>query len=250
MKAVFIGAHNDDVEYCAGGMAYALGRAGFDLHFLKVACTRRAYKKSGGRTDSFRNPAACAEYSRQDMAAAEVFGARARIVGGYSGGYYAVNSQNLELLRDAVEEIMPDVAFIHWMQDNHWEHVQASRAAFQVLCEHTSCEIHAFEAGPWQTTVYLQPDFLIDITPAMETIEKSLSLFDQPLAGGAGLVREKREAARFRGYMAGFEYAEGYKILRFPPRRLGTRLLLPEVLGEAYRWGGGDQYPFGLSYYQ
>ena len=75
MKAVFIGAHNDDIEYCAGGMAYHLKQAGFALYFLKVACKRRVYKKHGRATDAFSDPAACAEYDRQDMAAAEIFGA-------------------------------------------------------------------------------------------------------------------------------------------------------------------------------
>lgn len=249
MKAVFIGAHNDDIEYCAGGMAYLLKQAGFDLYFLKVSCKRREYKKHNGKTDSFRDPAACAEFTRQDFEAAQIFGAECQIVGGYANDYYKVSSKNLQLLKDAVEEIMPDIAFIHWMKDSHWDHVQASRVAFQVLCGSAQCEVHAFEAGPWQSMIYMNPDFLIDITPAMETIDKSLSVFNQPLAGGPGLVREKRVAAKFRGYMAGFEYAEAYKILRYPPARFGTELMLPKLLGNAYRWAGGDQYPVGMQYY-
>lgn len=249
MKAVFIGAHNDDIEYCAGGMAYHLKQAGFALYFLKVACKRRVYKKHGRATDAFSDPAACAEYDRQDMAAAEIFGAHCNIVGGYANDYYTGTNEDMLLLRDAVEEIMPDMAFIHWMKDSHWDHVAASRAAFQVLCEHTSCEVHAFEAGPWQSMNHFTPDFLINITDAMPTIEKSLAVFDQPLACGAALVQEKQVAAQYRGYMAGFPYAEAYKILRFPPQRLGNELMLPKLLGQGYRWGGGDQYPFGLNYY-
>ena len=96
---------------------------------------------------------------------------------------------------------------------------------------------------------HFTPDFLINITDAMPTIEKSLAVFDQPLACGAALVQEKQVAAQYRGYMAGFPYAEAYKILRFPPQRLGNELMLPKLLGQGYRWGGGDQYPFGLNYY-
>ena len=249
MKAVFIGAHNDDCEYCAGGMAYLLSKAGFDIFFLKVACKRREYRKHNGRTDSFRDPVACAEFTHQDCEAARIIGANCRIIGGYGDDYYKVTSDNLQLLKDAVEDIMPDIAFIHWVKDNHWEHVEVSKAAFQVLCEHSQCEIHAFEAGPWQSMGYMIPDFLIDITPAMPTIDQSLMMFNQPLADGSNLVREKHAAARFRGYMAGFEFAEGYKILRFPPERFGTELMLPKLFGKAYHWGGGDQYPIGRQYY-
>ena len=249
MKALFIGAHNDELEYCCGGMAYLLGQRGFELHFANLANKRREYKKHNGRTDSFRDPAACAEYDRQDIAAAEIFGAKLHVVGGYSDGFFVVNDENLKLVRDVVEEVMPDIAFIHWMRDSHWEHIQASRAAFQILCEYARCEVHAFEAGPWQSMNYMSPDFIIDITPAMETIDRSLIIFDQPLAGGPGLVREKRIAAQYRGYMAGFEYGEAYKILRYPPASKGVELMLPKLLGSAYRWGGGDQYPMGLQYF-
>ena len=152
-------------------------------------------------------------------------------------------------LRDALEDIMPDIAFIHWPKDSHWDHVQVSRASFQALCSYTSCEVHAFEAGPWQSMIHLIPDFLVNITPAMETIERSLAIFDQPLAHGDGLIREKRAAAQYRGYMAGFPYAEAYRIMRYPPARLGNEMMLPRLLGDAYRWGGGDQYPKGLEYY-
>ena len=249
MKAVFVGAHNDDCEYNAGGMAYLLHEKGFEIYFLKVACKRRQYKKHGNLCKSWLDPAACEEYSRQDIEAARILGAQAEVIAGYGNDYYVASNENIQLLRDAIEKIMPDIAFIHWNKDNHWEHVEASKAAFQVLCEHAQCEVHAFEAGPWQSMIYMQPDYLIDITSAMEKIDQSLMTFDQPSASGAGLVREKHAAAEFRGYMSGCKYAEAYKILRYPSPKAGTSLLLPNVLGDLFRWGGYDQYPAGIKYY-
>ena len=74
-------------------------------------------------------------------------------------------------------------------------------------------------------------------------------VFDQPKAQGRHLWREKEVSAKFRGHMAsaGFEYAEAYKIIRFP--RKYNELMLPKILKEKYRWAGHGQYPWGMRYY-
>ena len=139
---------------------------------------------------------------------------------------------------------------MHWPRDNHPDHREASKACFTALCYSSSCEIHAFEAGPLQSMVYFSPDFYVDIGDCMAKLRESLGVFQQPAAQGENLYAEKRLAAEFRGHMCGLPFAEAYKILRFPAAPADPALLLPRILGPRYRWAGTAQYPWGSQYFQ
>jgi hypothetical protein len=97
--------------------------------------------------------------------------------------------------------------------------------------------------------VYFYPDFFIDLDGCMDAVEASLRAFDQPHADGSGLFEEKETCARFRGQMAGWKYAEAYKILKFPNAPSGPELILPKLLGDNFRWAGKGFYPWGSQYF-
>jgi len=253
MKALFIGAHNDDVEYGCGGLSYILAQKGFKSYFLNVACKRRVYEKypdAGERRRIWNDNAYIQKFYEQDLKAASVLGAEKIIIGNSDDSFYECNNNNIYLIKNVLEDIQPDIAFIPWVKDNHSEHSETAKAAFQALSYYSSCEVHAFEAGPWQTMVYFYPDFLINIEGAIEKMKKSLLVFDQPTANGKGLAAEKEKCAGFRGHMAGFRYAEAYKMLRFPPISRGPELMLPKLLKDDFRWAGTEQYPWGSQYFK
>ncbi len=151
------------------------------------------------------------------------------------------------LIKGIVEDIKPDIAFIHWPKDNHPDHVEASRASFKALCCCSKCEIHAFEAGPNQTMSYFSPDFFIRIDNCMDKLRESFMEFHQVSASGFDLCADKEAGAAFRGYMSGFKYAEAYKILRFPSAY--NELLLPKLLEQDYNWAGRGAYAWGHQYF-
>lgn len=78
-------------------------------------------------------------------------------------------------LRDQIEDFEPDIALIHWVRDNHFEHVESAKLEMLDLSyTPINCEVYAFEGGSWQIGVYFMPDFTINITLVMDQIEESL----------------------------------------------------------------------------
>jgi LmbE family N-acetylglucosaminyl deacetylase len=245
--ALFIGAHNDDCEYGAGGLAYLLAKKGYKVVFLNVACKIHA-DLSG---DAF------ALYYRQEISAANSLGAEKIIVGDRDGGIYEYGGENIRLIKEQIERLRPDLIYIHWPKDNHIEHMEVSKCSFaaislaahQASCRFDNSEVFAFEAGPYQTMVYFYPDFFINVESCMDKIRESLTTFDQVSANGQGLYVEKEVSARFRGHIAGWKYAEAYKIVKFPSGARDPELLLPKILKEDFRWAGNNFYPWGRQYF-
>jgi len=250
-RVLVIGAHNDDPEFNAGGLVARLHQLGWEARFICVSHFRRYSKKYQG-TDvekTYTDPEQIAEYLRQDHLSAEILGAdKIHLYNPGNGHRTSYNQEDVFKLIDLIEEFNPDLALIHWPHDNHYEHVQSAKLAMHALSQSScTCEVLAFEGGPWQTSVYFNPDFIVNITPVMDTLNESLSVYNQLSANGKGLVKEKKVLSEYRGYMGGFINGEAYKILRFPCGK-DPEMILPKLLGKDFRWGGSRQYMFGEQY--
>ncbi|HOU11188.1 MAG TPA: PIG-L family deacetylase [Clostridiales bacterium] len=244
IKVLFIGAHNDDCEYGAGGAAVLLKDRGCETVFLNVACTRHA---------DF-DAETLAKMNRQETDAAEALGASKIITGDRSRETYFYTQKNVDIIEEQLHQIKADIVFMHWQRDNHIEHVSTAKCTLDALCladvhGYAPRETYAFEAGPNQTSAYFNPDFYIDIDGAMERVKKSLLIFNQHHANGEGLWREKEVAARFRGHLAHRTWAEAFKIMKYPYGYDDCELLLPKLLKGSFCWAGGGMYPYGRRYY-
>lgn len=248
-RAIVFGAHNDDPEFGAGGTTALLHDMGWEILYVCVARKRRLYKKDIGseRERLWSDPAVLEEYARQVMRSAELLGAKKVLLGKLDNSFYFWGDAEVRELVDILEDFKPDIAFTHWMKDNHYEHVETARITMLALSYSVGCEVYAYEAGPWQSTVYFLPDFTINITPAMDRLEQSLMCYDQPTAKGNGLVKEKKAEADLRGHMSGYKWGESFKVLRWPTGR-DPELILPKLFHENYKWGGSAQYMWGDQY--
>jgi len=243
-KVLFIGAHNDDCEYCAGGVAAMLNELGCETVFLNVACTRHA--DFDEKTLEAMN--------KQETDAASVLGASKIITGERGKETYFYTQKNVNIIEEQLLKIKADIVFIHWHEDNHIEHVSTAKCTVDALClaavhDYEPREVYAFEAGPNQTANYFNPDFYVDIAGVMDRIKGSLFVFNQHHAVGDGLWREKEIATRFRGHMGHKIYAEAYKIIKFPSGYEDNELLLMKLLQGKFCWAGGGMYPYGRRYF-
>lgn len=96
--ALFVGTHNDDVEYCAGGLAYTLSQRGFCVRFLNVACKRRVRRNADAIRALYADPEACARFRNQDMQAAAVLGAEKIIIGVCDDSFYQCTSDAIRAI--------------------------------------------------------------------------------------------------------------------------------------------------------
>jgi len=251
--ALFIGAHNDDCEYGTGGMTLLLRDHGYRCVFVNVSCRRIRSTRTPHDLENYKkysDTRLIVEYDAQELRAAAILGAKKIIMSERDDSLYICNNDNIMALKRYIEEVDPSLVFMHWPKDNHSDHAEVSKATLKALSfSAKGAEIFAFEAGPMQTMVYFYPDFYIDITGKMDQLEESFMQFCQPTANGDWLTIEKKKCALFRGHMSGYEYAEAYKIIKFPSGR-GKSPILPKLLNEHFLWAGTDMYPWGSQYFQ
>ncbi|MBQ7034115.1 MAG: PIG-L family deacetylase [Clostridia bacterium] len=244
-KAIFIGAHNDDCEFDAGGMAYFLHKQGWELLFLVPS---GLWHKADATAEEI------ARWEAEEQEAAAILGAKKIVLGDRAGSLYKSGHDSILEIEKVILDFKPDVAFIHWPRDAHQEHRMIAKDSYQALslaCVHKAGvkEIYAFEAGITQSVQYMQPDFSISIDEAMPTLERSLGCFNQPTAHGDGLIAEKKLITSFRGkyYRGSSEYAEAYKIIKFPAGNADF-MIKPAVM-EQFRWCGDSMKPAYSEYY-
>ncbi len=236
-KALFIGAHNDECEYGTGGTAKLLSDLGVDVTFLNVAASWH-YNASAEDKQ---------EIIRQDYLAAEILGIKKIIVDNRDNETFICSQENVSLISHYILDINPDMIFIHYPEDNHFEHREVARASYLALTlaaphgANNIKEVYAFEAGSNQTVQYFQPDFGINISSVTEVLERSLMTFDQHHAKGASLFNEKMTVAKLRGMVHGFPFAEVFSIIKYPDGN--NDFLIRRLLNDKFRWSGNRQYP-------
>lgn len=236
-KALFIGAHNDECEYGTGGTANLLSDCGVEVTFLNVAASWHF-----NATDADKK-----EIVRQDMLASEILGAKKIIVDNRDNETYLCSEENVKTISHYILDIDPDMIFIHYPEDNHIEHREVARASYLAVtlsAPHGASnikEVYAFEAGSNQTVQYFQSDLAINISPVMDTVERSLITFDQRHANGLSLWKEKQTVAKLRGMVHGFPFAEVFSIVKFPDGN--NDFILRRLLNDNFRWSGNKQYP-------
>lgn len=232
IRALFIGAHEDECEYGPGGAAYLLARAGVRTRFYNACALRKSM-----------SPEELAEKTEAAVSAARVLGAE-KTIESPSAPVWVCSEEHVEHILQEILSFRPQLVFLHYPRDTHSEHRELARASYQALCLapaygwHVS-EVYAFEAGPDQTVQYMTPDFVVDITDVMLALQESFSCFGEGLC--RQLYEEKTVGASLRGLKSGFAYGEAFKIIKYPNG--GEDFLLRRLLGPRFQWFGNEYYP-------
>ena len=245
-RILSIGAHDDECEYDVGGVSTLLADMGNEVLFVNPACIIHNKKVDEATVERWKK---CA------FEAAKPLGAEKIVVGPRDTQIFEPNYEIITELEKIILDFKPDIVFIHWPKDNHVEHRMVAEASYKALCiayVHGAYihEIYAFEAGISQCTDYFAPHFGVDITSVMDQVNEGLSKFDTDTAKGEWLVKEKKMQAAYRGMSmpANFEYAEVYRIVKFP--KGGDDFILRQLLGDKFRWYGTGMYPeMGSDYF-
>jgi len=239
MKALFIGAHNDDCEFNAGGVAALLKNKGCDIKFVNIASMWHG-KDIPEETRR--------EWELQEIESAKILGAEKIQTADRYAGVFLETAEEVKKLAKFIVDYSPDICFIHWPNDNHIEHRETAKVSEKALClAHVwgskVQEIYAFEAGSDQTSDYFKPDFYIVIDEVMETLNRSLMCYNQNTAQGKDLCHDKDVLASFRGGQRQKKYAEAFKIVKYPNG--GNDFLLRDLLKDYFLWNGNGMYPAG-----
>lgn len=218
-----IAAHPDDVEMTCGGTLVQLKARG--KRFGIVDLTHGEMGTRGTRVTR----------RSEAVRAAEILGADFRESLDFGDGGLAQTRQNELLLMDVIRREKPRLVMTSYPEDRHPDHARAGRlvtdAAFYAGLRKIET---AHPAHRPQQTIYFstgdvhEPDFVVDITPAMETRRAAIRAFASQFhsVGSAEpetVLSQKMfldaldARARQFGYLVGVEFGEGF-LARRPPR--------------------------------
>lgn len=218
-----IAAHPDDVEMTCAGTLVRLKAAG--KRFGIVDLTRGEMGTRG--TDAVRR--------REAERAAEILGADFRETLDFGdGGLTGTREQELALM-DVIRREKPRLVFTSFPEDRHPDHARAGRvatdAAFYAGLRkiETSHPAHRPQQTIYFSTGYLhEPDFVVDVTAAMETRRAAIRAFTsqfhredseepQTVISQKNFLEMLDGRARHFGFLVGVEFGEGFLSKR-PPR--------------------------------
>ncbi|MDQ5856699.1 MAG: bacillithiol biosynthesis deacetylase BshB1 [Acidobacteriota bacterium] len=218
-----IAAHPDDVEMTCAGTLVRLKAAG--KRFGIVDLTRGEMGTRG--TDAIRR--------REAERAAEILGADFREALDFGdGGLSGSREQELALM-DVIRREKPRIVFTSYPEDRHPDHARAGRvatdAAFYAGLRkiETNHPAHRPQQTIYFSTGYLhEPDFVVDVTAAMETRRAAVRAFTsqfhreesqepQTVISEKNFLEMLEGRARHFGFLIGVEFGEGFLSKR-PPR--------------------------------
>jgi bacillithiol biosynthesis deacetylase BshB1 len=218
-----IAAHPDDVEMTCGGTLVQLKARG--NRFGIVDLTHGEMGTRGTR-----------ETRRIEAErAAVILGADFRECLDFGDGGLAHSRQNELAVMDVIRREKPRLVITSYPEDRHPDHARAGRlvtdAAFYAGLRkiETAHAAHRPQQTIYFSTGYVhEPDFIVDITAAMETRRAAIHAFasqfhSEGSAEPETVVSQKMflEAidarARHFGFLAGVEFGEGF-LARRPPR--------------------------------
>ena len=233
MRILAIGAHPDDVEIlCSGTLALCKERG--DEIFIAIATNGNV-----GTGD----PAITREHIgaiRHEEAKKSVAHIGATLIWmDFDDEWLFDNRQTRERFIDAIREARPNVMIIHDLNDYHPDHRLAGSIA-------RDCRIPAsvplvktkFPETPIPTvfamdTVFgnsFDPEFYVNISPVIEIKKKMLLTHHSQAAWlkhvyGTEITDSMLIQGKFRGLQAGYEYAEGFKLIHDWPHTGDSKLL-------------------------
>jgi N-acetylglucosamine malate deacetylase 1 len=224
-----IAAHPDDVEMTCGGTLVMLKARGQRFGILDL--THGEMGTRGTR-----------ETRRQEAErAAEILGADFRESLDLGDGGLAITRQSELAVMDAIRREKPRLVLTSYPEDRHPDHARAGRlvsdAAYYAGLRKivTSHAAHRPQQTIYFSTGHVhEPDFVVDITPAMETRRAAIRAFASQFhsVGSAEpetVLSQKMfldaidARARHFGWLVGVEFGEGFLAQR-PP-------LIEDVIG-------------------
>ncbi len=235
-----IGAHMDDCQCgSVSGLSRKLANRGWRVVYLNIYATKLV-----------ENPdlAAIADASAACVGAENINLATTTLAD------ISKDPAKINEMAKIIRELNPELIFIPWVKDNHYEHTFSARAALiatsymnikaspEERVTPNLTDIIAYEISSWQTRQF-EPDFFIDITDEIDAAEASIRAFTQfSQATLDYYAREKRARSASWGVRASCAYAEGYKYIGpgFP-----LKSPLASILGDDLRPVGCLQYPWG-----
>lgn len=207
-RPLFIGAHLDDIEIAAGGVAARSADTGGRPYFLVLSDS--SYTRWDGRAG--RHPEVALREGRE---ASSKLGVDELDVRDFSAKDIENHSSVVEVIESVISRFKPTLIFTHWPFDTHKAHMNVALTTIAAARREPSVVFFEpfFPSGrsfqPFRPQLYLPVDSYIDVkASALRAHKTEYNKF------GEDWVEAIEARARLRGYESGSKFAEAFEVLR------------------------------------
>jgi len=221
VKILAVGAHPDDIELGCGATLVLFKNKGHEVQFLVLTSGEASGDSS------------CRE--KECLQSAEIIGADRVHFGRLQDTKISDGVETIMAIERLIKEIHPDIVFAHSPKDTHQDHRNAGMAS--ISAARNSKKVLLYES-PAALRDFV-PQLFVDVTETFEIKLKALEAFGSqvskiyfkgnnarqeqliahsPAVGRARIpyVSNASEGlARFRGFQAGVELAEGFEVGKY-----------------------------------
>ena len=197
MKYVFVGAHPDDVEFSCGGTMLRLIEEGHDVYIVLMT--------GGGASPN------CSKKERiaEQLDAVRFANIRDIIILEHSDGYITPNSESVREIREILDDVKPNLIFVHHPEDSHQDH----RATAQIV-KSAARRIYNLAYYDSYSSIGFKPNLYICIDKYIHDKSKLLKCFYSQIekynCRGVDFIRKATTINEMNGYEANCRYAEGF----------------------------------------
>lgn len=233
LRVLAFGAHPDDLEFQMSGTLAKYVERG---HHVTMAVVTNG--DVGSSTLSMEEIAAVRH--QENLNSAAMIGADLIWID-YHDEFFFANEESRRRLIDVMRQARPDVVFAQWRDDYHPDHSlsgQAVRDARIMTAVPNIKTAHPpLEAIPklfycdTLAGINFTPEVYVDITAQFELKRKMLAAHESQNAWisdvfeGNSISAMMEIQSKFRGFQAGFRYAEGFRAAETWPRAADFSLL-------------------------
>ncbi len=200
-KALIIGAHPDDPEFCCGGTALMLQQHGCEVVNVYLTCGEAGIPgKSAEETKAIR--------LRELQDACAIMGTR-YILLTQVDGKTEITAERYAELREVIAREKPDIVFTHWPIDSHRDHRICSVLTYDAWRQlGHSFDLYYHEAMTGLQTQNWHPDTYVDITSVVKTKHKACRAHASQ--DPEGVLEWHIPMERFHGQAFQCQYAESF----------------------------------------
>lgn len=174
LRILVIGAHPDDCEFKAGGVATLYQQAGHDVHFVSVTNGESGHHQlKGAELVAIRR--------KEAKAATDLIGITSEVLD-FRDGYLEPTLEARMKIIGLIRSYQPDLILTHRLNDYHPDHRATSQlvcdAAYMVTVPPIVPEVPALRENPviaylsddFQSPSPFKPSVVVDVGPVIETM--------------------------------------------------------------------------------
>ena len=205
-KILVLGAHPDDIEIGCGGTIKSFASQGSEIYFIVATLGEKCLVRDTNNQLLFERR------KKESISSSKFLGVKEIFFLGLADTNIGHNGDTVSAIEQYVNYINPHFIFTHTKEDNHQDHRNLALATISA-CRRKQINILHYESP--STAQSFLPVVFSDISKTIVNKIEALNYFSSQ---NEKIYLDKeaiRGLAKYRGYISGYEYAEGFEISKY-----------------------------------